>query len=120
MEGSRSVYKLERVSEVVGVCPALRTGVVAVGHAAALRYEGAGGAGAQLELQVLTEVKYFYCSSEIFLENILPSLALPGCCRYHHRPGLTGETLPDGGRELWPTADSFKLRPAGIKYVRTS
>ena len=63
MEGSSSVYKLERVSEVVSVRPALRTGVVAVGHAAALRYEGAGGAGAQLELQVLAEMKYFYCST---------------------------------------------------------
>ena len=81
MEGSSSVYELERVSEVVSVRPALRTGVVAVGHAAALRYEGAGGAGAQLELQVLAEMKYFYCSTDIsgkyFTQSGSPRLPPP-------------------------------------------
>ena len=80
---------------MVSVCPTLRTGVVTVGHAAALRYEGAGGAGGLVVAQLC--------------------LSLPGC-RHHHRPRLTGKTLPDGGCEFWPTADSFKLRPGGVKY----
>ena len=83
---------------MVGVRPTLRTGVVTVGHAAALRDELAGGAGGDLVGVV--------------------RLSVPG--GQDHGPGLTGETLPDGGRELWSTADSFKLGPAGIKFVRTS
>ena len=90
MEGSSSVYKLERVSEVVSVRPALRTGVVAVGHAAALRYEVAGGAGGRVVA-------------------LLRGLLVSG--GQHHRPGLAGETLPDGGGELRPAADSFELGP---------
>ena len=79
---------------MVGVSPTLRTGVVTVGHAAALRDELAGGAGRDV-VAVLR-------------------LAVPG--RQHHGPSLTVETLPDGGCELRPTADSFKLRPGGVKY----
>ena len=79
---------------MVGVCPTLRTGVVTVGHAAALRDELAGGAGREVVALV--------------------RLTVPG--RHQHGPGLTGKTLPDGGCELRLTADSFKLLPDGVKY----
>ena len=74
---------------MVSVCPTLRTGVVTVGHAAALRDELAGGAVGDLVGVV--------------------RLSVPG--GQDHGPGLTGETLPDGGGELRPAADSFELGP---------
>ena len=75
---------------MVGIRSTLRTGVVTVGHAAALRYEVAGCAGGRVVA-------------------LLRGLPVSG--GQHHRPGLAGETLPDGGGELRPAADSFKLCP---------
>ena len=83
---------------MVSVCPTLRTGVVTVGHAAALRDELAGGAVGDLVGVV--------------------RLSVPG--GQDHGPGLTGETLPDGGCELRPTADSFKLCPDQVTTVNVS
>ena len=79
---------------MVSVCPTLRTGVVTVGHAAALRDELAGGAGGG---------------------DLVAVVGLPVPDGQHHRPSLTGKTLPDGGCEVRLTADSFKLGPGRVK-----
>lgn len=78
-----------------GVCPALGTGVVTVGHAAPLSYQAAGGAGGGR------------------LEGVL-LLPLP-----RHQDGrgvccLAGQALRDGRGEFWIVADSFKLGPVII------
>ena len=75
---------------MVGVSPALGAGVVTVGHAASLRYQGAGGAGGGGGA------------------GLLP---LPCAQDSRGIARLTCEACRDGGYELWVTEDAFKLSP---------